>query len=383
MNQLINYFRKRPYLLIVLLWLAFETVWYLKFGLTFKMEAHKYIEEARYLLDNHHLSQGRFLFYLLTILVIAVSFVTGIGLHGALLVIALINLTAYLYFFKALRRLFGSVLPALMVVVFLIVFWPYQIWSLFLYTECLFYSLVMILFSRLLLFEKMTTGFLAGTLFVLMLVVLARPLGILFIFPVLLFLYFHFSRRQKIFFYIGLLSAALLLVWVVQVVFTTTHDWNMQRAFMEESIICDVPVHTATNLDISNHPNQLYRLGYYITHNFSHFINLAATRLKYFFLMTRSYYSTAHNAYVLANMLVIYLCMIGGIRQMRKIIPLPILVFSFSTILFFALAVAFQCDDYHNRFILTLMPLFTVLALAGCMPVLKKIFTSFSKQHKG
>jgi hypothetical protein len=68
-----------------------------------------------------------------------------------------------------------------------------------------------------------------------------------------------------------------------------------------------------------------------------------------------------------------------GIKTIGKIFPLPVLVFIFSSIFFFAMAVALQCDDYHNRFFLTLMPLWAVLAIAGCVTGVSRLFTFFSK----
>ena len=154
----------------------------------------------------------------------------------------------------------------------------------------------------------------------------------------------------------------------------------MQRAFLEENIICDMPVvvnnHT---LAVSDHPNQLYRLLYYVTHNFSHFSGLAFTRLKYFFLNTRPYYSFAHNAYLLTNLFFIYARILIGIKTIRKGFSTAQVVFVISVIFSFALAIAFQCDDYHNRFFLTLMPLLTVLAFAGWLPFIRKMVTFFSR----
>jgi hypothetical protein len=248
----------------------------------------------------------------------------------------------------------------------------------------LFYSFVMVLFSRLLLFKKMDLKFLGSTFFILLLVIISRPLGILFVFPVLFFLYFHLSRKQKIGFYGILILAFFVLSWVVQVVFTTTPDWNMQRAFLEENIVCDMPVVVSNNkLEVSDHPNQLYRLFFYITHNFPHFSGLALTRLKYFFLNTRTYYSAAHNAYLLVSLFFIYGCIILGIKSIRNTFSTSVIVFIFSCVFFFALAIAFQCDDYHNRFFLTLMPLLTVLAVSGFMPVINKLITFFSKRRIG
>ena len=136
-----------------------------------------------------------------------------------------------------------------------------------------------------------------------------------------------------------------------------------------------------SNLEVSDHPNQLYRLFFYITHNFSHFSGLALTRLKYFFLNTRTYYSVTHNAFLLISLFSIYACILIGIKRIRKTFPTSLLVFIFSAIFFFAVAIAFQCDDYHNRFFLTLMPLLTVLAVAGAQPAINKLAIFFSKQN--
>ncbi len=380
-KNVIDFFKKKDYFVVLAMWLLFESLWFYKFGFNFQLEATKYISEANFILDKHYLSQDRYFFYLTTILIIALSYLIKTGVYGAVAMIMFINISSYLYFFKALKKTFSGQLPALIVVFFLLSFWPYQSWSLFLYTECIFYSLVMLLFARVLLFKKLDWKFLCSIFFTLFLVVISRPLGVLFVFPVLFFLYFKLTSRQKKYFYTGLILALLLLSWVVQIVFTTTPDWNMQRAFLEENIICDMPVAvTSSSLKVSDHPNQLYRLFFYITHNFSHFSGLAFIRLKYFFFLTRNYYSAMHNAYLLINLFFVYGCIVIGIRKILKTFSLAVLVFIFSSIFFFALAIAFQCDDYHNRFFLTLMPLLAVLAVAGGWPWARKAITFSSKQ---
>ena len=364
---------KGDYLIVAGLWIIAEVLLFWKFGFNFQMEAEKYINEAKFILENHRLSQARYLFYFSTIFIIALSFSLKTGVYGAIVGIMIINLGSYLYFFKGLKNLFKNRAAAFVTILFLLTFWPYQSWSLFLYTECLFYSGVLILFSRLMLFEKIDTRFLFSLFFVLLFVVFSRPLGVLFIFPVLLFIYFHLSKKQKVFFYATLILAFFVLGWIVQVVFTSTPDWNMQRAFLEENIICDMPVAvTGVNLELSDHPNQLYRLFFYVTHNFSHFAGLALTRLKFFFLSTRSYYSSLHNAYLLITLGIIYGLIAIGFKNVRKTFSTALVAFIYSSICFFALTIAVQCDDYHNRFFLTLMPFLAVLALPGGSLVLKK-----------
>jgi hypothetical protein len=372
---------KNEYLLIVLLWALAEFLLYLKFGFGFQMEAKKYISEADFIIQNQELSQGRYLFYLSTIIVIALCKMTGLGLYGAVFLLMLINLASYLVFLKALKKVFKATLPAVLVVIFLLSFWPYQSWTLFLFTESLFYSAVVLLFAHLLLYNGMTRKFMGVLMALLLLVIISRPLGILFIFPVLGFLFFHFTRRQRFFLLGGFVAAGALLMWVVQIVFTTTPDWNMQRAFLEENIICDLPVTlSGTSIDMTENPSQLYRLFYYITHNFSHFSGLALQRLQLFFLNTRNYYSAAHNIYNLIYIFFLYGSIIIGFRQIRKTFSTAILFFIFSVFFLFALTVSLQCDDFHNRFFLTLLPLLATLGIAGCLPLINKLFSFFKNK---
>lgn len=372
----------KMYGIVALLWLFFQLIWYVCFGFHFDLEAEKYIGEAQYVLANHRFSVGRFLFYSSTIFVIAFAYATKLGPYGALFIIMAINLACYLYFYKALCRLFKNAVVALLPIIFLLGFWPYQSWTLYLYTEALFYSAVMGLFAQLCLFNNLTVRYLVATIAWLLLLVLSRPLGILFAPPVLLFFFFKLTGRQKLYFVGAVALALVALNYIVQVVFTTTSDWNMQRALTEGDIICDVPGTPAEGLRLTNHPNQLYRLFYYVTHNVTHFAGLALTRLRYFFFMVRPYYSAFHNAYLLAYLFLLYGSVLAGIKQIATFFPNPLLSFMLLSILLFALTIAVQCDDYHNRFFLTLMPFFAVMAVAVIGPFVLwwKLFAS---RYKG
>jgi hypothetical protein len=155
----------------------------------------------------------------------------------------------------------------------------------------------------------------------------------------------------------------------------------MTRALTEDSIICDIPRNDATRqLDLSHSSNQLYQLFYYITHNFSHFASLAFIRLRYFFLMVRSYFSTFHNFFLLAYLIVLYGSALMGIKRIIKLLPVSLTVFLFTTIMLFAFTIALQCDDYHNRFALTLMPFYVIMAMWTWEPLMNRI--SFLKPHK-
>ncbi|NTS42124.1 hypothetical protein HRG84_14545 [Flavisolibacter sp. BT320] len=372
----------KDFAIVLLSWLFFQVIWFLVLGVHFELEAEKYIGEAEYLLTHQQVSSPRYLFYITTVLVITLSFLLKLGLTGALLFIMFINLVAYLYFYKALCFFFRERLSPLLVIVMLLSFWPYQSWSLYLYTECIFYSAVMLLFAHLLLFRKLSKGYMVALLSMLAFVVFSRPLGILFVPPILLFIFFKLSKKQRFFFLGAVFFALVALNFIVQVVFTTTRDWDMQRAITEGDVICDIPGEKANSLILTNHSNQLYRLFYYITHNFDHFFALAVVRLRYFFTMVRSYYSPFHNGFLIAVLAIWYGCFLIGIKKIVSVFPAALLAFVISAIFLFAMTVAMQCDDYHNRFFLTLSPFFSVFTIVALKPLICRI-PFFAKQYKG
>ena len=68
--------------------------------------------------------------------------------------------------------------------------------------------------------------------------------------------------------------------------------------FRDERIICGVPtLPHFVDIKVSDNPNSCRGLWYYITHNFSQFIRLAAIPAGPFG-MQRDYYSSGHNVYL-------------------------------------------------------------------------------------
>lgn len=368
MNNALFKNQAKNYWIIVLIWLLAEAFYAWKFGFNFQLEATKYINEADFILNNHHFSQARYLFYSSTIFIIALSSLLKTGVYSALALIMIVNLFSYLYFYRALQYYFGNKNIALIVCLLLITFWPYQIWSIYLYTENIFYSSVLLLFSWLLLFKKINIRFLVITFLIFTLVIISRPLGILFVIPVLLFIFLHLNKKQKKLFYIVSIFSLIILNLIIQTVFTTTSDWSMRRSILDQSLICDIPdTNGNKNIILSDNPSQLYQLFFYITHNFSIAFKLALVRLRYFFFMVRDYYSIMHNAYLLIYIIGIYLLIIFRFKKIYAALSKPLGAFILSVTLLFALTISLQCDDYHNRFFLTLMPIFMTLSVVALL----------------
>lgn len=350
-------------LIIFIAWLC-STVIYLKiFGIFSGLEAEKYINEAHSLIETGSFSAPRFWFYSITIFVLAIAFKLKIGITGAFIIQALINLFAYLFLAKALIKIFANAATALLIVTYLIAFLPYQAWVVFLFTESLFFSLILILFSFLVLYKPDSPRNLIITGLLVLLVIMARPLGLLFAGSCFVYIYCNVTAGWK---KIMGFSAVLLGIgayYCINIIFSTIPDWHITQAFEQESIICNLPASPPyTVLKLSSTGSPVYQLYFYLTHNFSHFLHFTGVKLNYFFLMARPYYSKSHNYFLILNNVLIYALALAGLYFKQLSFNRGVKAFILCSIFLYTLTIIFQCDDYHNRFILSIYPFFVILA---------------------
>jgi hypothetical protein len=350
----------------ILLWFSATLLWFALYGFNYNLEGEKYSLQADYFLQHFKFEEKRHFFYLTTILIIAFCKTLYLKKAIAILILLAFNLLAYIKLSKALELFFKHKQYALGAVGFLVFFPPFQSWTMYLYTENIFYSLVLILLAQVLTTTYLSIKNISIFLTLIILLIFSRPLGILFIAPLLLFLFLIATKKQQYLLLIFSIVGAIAFYYVSQIVFTTTPDWTVQRSFNEENLICDIPTATINpNLKLISDKSQLKVLLYYITHNFGHFWPLALKRLQLFFLNTRTYYSSFHNVYLLAVLLTIYGVLAIRCKSIWKNIPKPLFWFITSLMVLFAGTIALQCDDYHNRFFMTLMPFWVLLVTIG------------------
>lgn len=367
-RNIIGIAEKYDRIIVTSAWLVSTLVYLFLFGIETHLEAGKYIEEADRFIKNGAFSAPRYWFYSTTLFIMVAAFKAGIGTTGAFVLQALLNLFAYRLFYKALVKLFEQKIISLFIVFYLLAFWPYQGWVVFLYTESAFFSTLLILFALLVLSDpKQLKSLLLIGLCVLW-VIVSRPLGILFSGGVYAYLFANASRQWKWITGVGAVAVAAVGYFAINAVYGSLSDWTITQAFEQESIICDLPSpgpYAVLDLDKSGSP--VYQLFYYLTHNTAHFGRFALTKLEYFFLMTRPYYSKAHNLFLLVNVIIVYGLGIVGLFSRRVTFSRGILSFIGVSILLFTLTILFQCDDYHNRFIGAVFPLLVILAAKGAL----------------
>lgn len=346
-----------------IMWLISTLVYLNIHGVVTVLEAGKYIEEAHRYIDNGNFSAPRYYFYCATLFIMVFAIKTGIGMFGAFVIQALLNLFAFTLFYKALTKIFQSPFTPLLIILYLLSFSPYQSWIVFLYTESVFCSVVLILLSVLILYKPGSIKHALIIILTLLFSLISRPLGMLFGVGVYLYFFYYADKKWKIILACGSLILLCLGYFLINTAFLSVKDWRITQAFEEESIICDLPApQPYQKLDLAATGSPVYKLWYYCTHNFSHFLQFAGKKIQYFFLMTRNYYSKGHNYFLLLNVIPVYLLGVCSFFIKRKYCSKAFFIFLVSTICMYVVTIIFQCDDYHSRFILPVYPLFVLPA---------------------
>jgi hypothetical protein len=358
-----SFYLKYGKLLTGIIWLLTTIIYLAIHGVVTELEAAKYIGEANHFIKTGSFSAPRFYFYCATIFIIVLALKLNIGMLGAFVIQALLNLFAFILFHKALSKIFINPFTPLLIIFYLLLFSPYQSWIVFLYTESVFFSSILILISVLIIYKPDNIKNLSLVILALCLTIVSRPLGILFGAGVYLWFFYNAAKKWKIILACGSAVMILLGYFFINAIFSSIHDWRITQAFEEESIICDLPAAKPyQKLDLVNAGSPVYRLWYYVSHNFHHFFQFAGIKIQYFFLMARDYYSKMHNYFLLFNVTPVYLLAAISFFIKKPYLSKGIGSFLISTILIYTLTVVFQCDDYHNRFILSIYPLFVLLA---------------------
>jgi hypothetical protein len=357
--------------IIFFIWLLVQAIIIANYGIVSTGEAEKYIGEAQILSNTGHLSATNYWFYSLQIFLLVLAIKTGLGYILVLIIQLLFSAWATYAFY----RLLGTIFPppvAMAGTVLLLLNIPLQEFNTFLQTESLFYSITIIFISYLLRLTKLTAPHFLLILLVTLIICITRPTGLLFVPAISLYVFFRYingiSTRIKI---ILVIIGAMGFLFVMNAVIGSKGEWDFMLPYLHEQIICGVPT-LDHNAAIKTDPdgNSIYGLFYYTVHNFGQFSRMALLRSKAFFGLQRTYYSTAHNIYLAAFFYPLYLAAILSIKWWVKNHPYKIAFISCCVILTWV-TTFLTCDDWHNRWLLSISPWIILLGL----PSMTKLFT--------
>ncbi len=357
--------------ILIFTWLFVQAFLFFKYGVHTDLESTKYIGQANNLLETGSYSAPKYFFYSTLIFIIA-FFVKTTGSYVAVALFqTALNGVATVVLFKLGKALFKNNRTAFIATLLFILFFPLQHWNVYLYTESVFISLS-ILFAYVVYryppVNLKNCGI--GLAFILLLVV-TRPFGVLYILPYFLYALLVAPKSLKKGLYIAALLGSIAFFMLINYAFKGGEDMDAMKPFREEHIICFIPDPNPAVLDLRDSGKPVADIFYYISHNPFHFFKLMTKRIFSFFILSKPHFSFYHNVYLLFATVPVYLFALLAVW--KGLLRHPLFKFALLLTVLYSLGTTFQCNDYHNRFI---MPLFAYLflpAAAGINFIVEKL----------
>jgi hypothetical protein len=374
------YSRHWHFIALGLSWLLVQSILFYQYGIHTEMEAAKYIHEANLLINEGRVSSSNYWLYSSQIFLIAAAIKFHTGYFIVYLVQLFFNALATAAFYRLLVKL-SSRQTAFILTLLLIACIPLQTFNSFLQTESLFYSFTILYSSYLLAMERFTFKNSVIIFLFLVLICLTRPTGLLFVPGSFLYLFFKYARGLSTIVKLGItVGGTILFLFVLNIALGSGGELDFMLPYRDERIICGVPTLTRyRDIEVSDNPNSIYGLLYYITHNAGQFTRLAWWRTKAFFGITRSYYSKGHNLYLYIYFFPLYLLALLSLgKWIRKNRYIPL--YCISVILITWLTVILTCDDWHNRWFLSVVPYIYILSAPMVQAIMEKLTSNDSKR---
>ncbi|RZK10251.1 MAG: hypothetical protein EOO46_11330 [Flavobacterium sp.] len=367
------------FLLLFSFWAVTQLLLLWQYGIVTGFEANKYIEQADYFLENGHYATGNFLFYSTEILLIAACKKFGIGYWPVIGVQFLFNaISVYCFYYLALKFTNRAKVAFWFTVAFLCMYY-YHLYNVHLFTESLYFSFSIIIFYGLNKLNRLSIISLIAVLTGLVILYLTRPVGLFFIVASFLFLVLKFfPKRAVLLFLTAGIFITLGFIFLLNRSLNSGGELDFLLPYLDERIICGVPtINTPHKLDVPIDADSVQGLFYIITNHWELFFKLSVKRLLAFFGVLRSYYSLPHNIFIGIYFYSIYIFSIMGSRSWSSR-NRPQVVFIMSMVFLTALTTALSCDEWHNRFILAIVPFLLLLAsLFFAEPASKKASDDF------
>ncbi|RYZ26100.1 MAG: hypothetical protein EOO10_16490 [Chitinophagaceae bacterium] len=344
-------------------WLIVQVTMLLFSGINAGGESERFIREADLLTKGESFTSPAFYLYLVQILLIAIVHTTGAGYTPLIVLQMLLNLYALHSLYKFILRRRKSRKIAFFGGMLLVTCIPYQLYNTFLYTESIFFSLVIIYTTILLQVKKWTLQNILMIVLWMIALCFVRPTGLFLAFATLIYFVMHLRKVSWLIKLPALFFGTGIILYTIHLVLQTGRGIDPLTPFLYEHIICDVPgKKEGTELFLEDGNNGLAALLNYVLNNPEHFAKMAVHKTAAFFGLYRPWYSTLHNLAMMIYFFALYILI--GVAVFRRGLT-PAFVFTTCLTLVFWLFVIFSCDEWHNRFFLTLTPLLIICATAA------------------
>ena len=364
---------KAHFLILLAACIFIQAMLLYQYGIITSNEAVKYAREANNFLNGKGFSEQKYIFYSVYIFIHIVFIKAGFETVGVYMFQLLVNLLSVYFLYKTARKVYQNTSIAFIAALLLIICLPFQYWTVCLYTESLFCSLIIILLYSL--FGTDTNNRIryayAALLFLLLL--FSRPTGIFFMAVTAILIFYKFLHERKITAAVlGILLAATGFVFFLNYEMNSASSYNFIKPYLEHYVICDVPYPGSTPL-ANIYGSGIRAVVSYARDNTAEFLHLFFLRLVSFWGITRPFYSGLHNWMLRIFFYPLYLAAIISVIKQWKT-KQALIIFCLATMGAFTISAMLTCDEWSNRFIMPVIPLVIFLAANG-------IFAMFNKKR--
>ena len=359
--------------ILTLLWIMLNGFFIVHRGIFLEGESAKYIYQAHLLLTTGAPESSNYWLYSVQMLLLACCLKFHLSLYFAVGIQLLFNGIATVFFYRTLQFIFGDRRTAFIGTLLLLANYYYQEFNTFLYTESLFYSFTLILSCYLFHIRQLTIKNGLAVIGMLMVICVTRPTGLLFVPPTFLYLFLVFFQHMSTGKKIALLaSIAVAFLFLLNIALGSGGELDIMLPFRDERIICGVPtLPYALPIKTAANGNSLYGLLYYILHNTPQFIKMLWWRTRAFLGLCRTYFSLGHNIFLVVFFYTLHLLVLLSLRYWTKH-HVYVFCYLLSAFALTWLTISLTCDDWHNRFYLTISPFLIILAMPTLQKLMKK-----------
>lgn len=346
---------------IIIAYFIFMYLLYLKLGIIEINEAEKYIQASRAISDGEIVNTLKNqLFYSSYILFLTLIFQIG-SIKTVVLVQLLLNVLASVCLKKSTNLILGNKFYGLFAQICFLFCIPIQTWALTLFSDNFLVCIICITLYYTL--KHKTKTDLLIWLVLCLLLIFSRPPGIFFTYCFIFYYLYQLKFLNPPFFYS---FAILALAVIFFLLFTTEVETKGYiKPIAAGAVIVDKPDYNIPEFNDREKETTLHAYIYlHNKHGFSYLTSLYYKKVKSFFTLTRSYYSTAHNYILIAHYILYPLAIAGFIflyRNTRRSTATLLL----AQIFFAANLTGLTYNEWHYRFTLSIFPALIILSVIG------------------
>jgi len=344
-----------------------------RFGVQQGGEAEKFIDNANRIINGQSFFNAVFgYFYIVYILLLASAIKLSVNFIAVALLQVCLSFYAALCLYKLLVKILANDHIAFLFFILYLLCYPIQKWNLFLYSESIHTSLLVIAvynFNSWMSDKKI--GSLLNSIILLVLVLFSRPVGILFLASVFVVLITWLYRQKKmVLFYMLTSISVAAVILVLNSPYTAFVNPDSIRRM---EIICQVPEVNAPVEYKEYNREGLYNAFTVIKNEVGYgtFFTNGFKKLGCFFGMYRSYYSWPNNLLLICFTVFYPFALVGAFSRSGNSL-FYVRLLSITYLLLTSIGIFFTCDEWSNRFISPAFPFVLILAAIGAQRVFKR-----------